>query len=325
MKNLLPLCFLLLILSCKSETKPESDIITSEELKETVSYLASDDLKGRHVGSEGIDNAASFIENQFKSYGVEPYFEAYRDDFKIDSLNAFNVVGFLEGTDEKLKDEVIILGAHYDHIGFGDDARKKSRKGSMTATDTIANGANDNASGTSAVIAMAKYFSAKKNNKRSIMFVLFSAEELGLFGSKHLAKRLKSENLNLYTLLTFEMVGVPLIEKDYEAFLSGYELSNMATKINDYAGHNFLGFSEVSKRNNLFKRSDNFPFYEQFNSPCQTISSCDLSNYDYYHHADDETNELDYEFMAKLINKTIKAVEEMSNTPTQEIVMYESE
>lgn len=326
MKHILNICFLLLIMSCKTATKPEVITITSIEVKETVSYLASDELNGRYSGSEGIDKAATYIENQFKSFGIKPYFQTYRDNFKImDSINAFNVVGVIEGIDKDLKDEVIILGAHYDHIGYGSDAKKKSRKGSITETDSIANGANDNASGTASVLAIAKYFSKTKSNKRSIIFALFSAEEFGLLGSKHLANRLKSENLNLYTMVNFEMIGVPLKDRNYQAFVSGYALSNMADKINEYVDGNFIGSSEVAKKYNLFKQSDNYAFYEEFKLPCQTISSCDLSNYDYYHHADDETEQLDFEFMTRLINKTIIAIEKMSNTPTKEIKMYESE
>ena len=301
----------------------ESIAISSDELKETVSFLASDDLQGRYAGSKGIDKAATYIENQFKSYGVNPYFETYRDHFKIENLDAFNVVGFIEGTDDVLKKEVIILGAHYDHIGYGNGIKKHG--GKLTEKDSLANGANDNASGTAAIMAIAKHFAQTKSNKRSIMFALFSAEELGLLGSKHLAKRLKSENINLYTMVNFEMVGVPLINRDYQAFVSGYDLSNMADAMNEYAGSNLIGFSDVAKKYNLFKQSDNFAFYEEFKLPCQTISSCDLSNYDYYHHSDDEIDELDYVFMASLINKTITAIEQMSNTETKEIVMYESE
>ncbi|MBR9844730.1 MAG: M28 family peptidase [Algicola sp.] len=324
MKYLLVPIFMLLIVSCKTKTKQESITITSTEVKEMVSFLASDELKGRHAGSDGIELAASFIESQFKTYGVKPYFETYRDYFKIyDSIQAFNVVGFIEGTDDKLKDEIIILGAHYDHIGYGDDARKKSRNIGIAETDSIANGANDNASGTSAVLSMAKYFASKKNNKRSIMFVLFSAEEFGLLGSKHLAKRLKSDKINLYTMVNFEMIGVPFKDRDYEAFVSGYDKSNMASKINEYVGSSLVGFSDVSKKYSLFKRSDNYPFYQEFNAPCQTISSCDLTNFDYYHHVDDEISELDFDFMADLINKTIIAMEQMSNTPTKEIELYE--
>ncbi|MBC3759489.1 M20/M25/M40 family metallo-hydrolase [Hyunsoonleella sp. SJ7] len=309
MKKLLILMLPLLFCCCKSEVKAKPITITSEDVQNIVSYLASDSLKGRDTGTEGIDKSASYIENQFNHLGVKPYFETYRDNFMVDSLDAFNVVGYLEGTDEKLKDKFIILGAHYDHIGYS-----KKVEG-----DSIANGANDNAAGTSAVMVMAKYFANKKNNKRSIIFALFSAEEKGLLGSKHLAKRLKEENLNLYTMVNFEMVGVPFKDRDYKAFLTGYDMSNMAKQINDYAGSNLIGKSDVAVKYQLFKRSDNYPFYLEFNVPCQTISSCDMSNFDYYHHVDDEVDKLDFNFMANLINRTIPAIEKMSNTPTQEI------
>lgn len=314
MKNLFALIFILAIFACKSTSKSKEILITNIELKETVSFLASDDLLGRNTGTKGIKTAANYLENKLKVLGVKPYFETYRDNFKAKEKDAFNVVGYLEGNDSKLKGEVIIIGAHYDHIGI-------SKK--VVDNDSIANGANDNAAGTSAVMALARYFSLKKNNKRSLMFVLFSAEEMGLLGSKHLAKKLKDQNINLYTMLNFEMIGVPFKDRDYVGFVTGYNKSNMAAKINEYVGSNLVGFSEVSKKYNLFKQSDNYAFYNAFKLPCQTISSCDLSNYNYYHHVDDEADKLDYNHMASFINKIIPAIEKMSNTPTQEIKMNE--
>jgi len=317
MKKLFPLVVLLLILSCKSSVKIESKsiTITSTEVKEVVTYLASDKNQGRNTGSDGINASATYIENQLKAFGVKPYYETYRDNFKVGEMDAFNVVGFIEGTDATLKNEVIVLGAHYDHIGSA----------KAVENDSIANGANDNAAGTSAVMAIAKYFATKKSNKRSIMIALFSAEEMGLLGSKHLAQRLKSENLNLYTMVNFEMIGVPFKDRDYTAFVTGFEKSNMAQKMNEYLGSNFIGFSEIAKKYNLFRQSDNYAFYKEFKLPCHTISSCDLSNYDYYHHVDDEIDKLDYEHMASLINTVIPAIEKMSNTETKEIIMYEAE
>jgi Zn-dependent M28 family amino/carboxypeptidase len=316
MRKIPLLLILLLIFNCKSAVKTESKsiIITNSELESIVTYLASDELQGRNTGSEGIENAATYLENQLKSYEVKSYFESYRDHFKVNKLDAFNVVGVIEGKDPKLKNEYIIIGAHYDHIGISNN---------IVSNDSIANGANDNAAGTSSVLAMAKYFSAKKNNKRSLLFVLFSAEEKGLLGSKHLAKKLKSENMNLYTMVNLEMIGVPFKDRDYTAFVSGFDKSNMANKLNEYLGSNVIGFSEVSKKYNLFRQSDNYAFYKEFNLPCHTISSCDLSNYDYYHHVDDEADKLDYNHMASLINTIIPAIEKMSNTPTKEIVIYE--
>lgn len=324
MKKIILIAFSLLIVSCVFKTKgkdgndgkdgkPSKSItITSTEVKDAVTYLASDELKGRQSGTADIDKAAAYIEKQFKSNNVKPYFETYRDDFKVkDSLDAFNVVGYIEGSDPKLKNEIILIGAHYDHIG----------KAKLVEGDSIANGANDNATGTVAVLSIAKYFAAKNNNKRSLVFALFSAEEMGLLGSKHLAKKLKTQNIDLYALVNFEMIGVPFKDRDYEAFLTGFELSNMADKINDYLGNKLIGFSEVSKKYNLFKRSDNYPFYNEFKVPSHTISACDLTNFNYYHHIDDEVKELDFDFMANLINKTIPALEAMANTATKEIVM----
>lgn len=296
----------------ENSSKPgHSNFVTSEELKESVYFLASDELEGRATGSKGIEKAAIFIENKLKSYGVKPYFETYRDNYKVNEMDAFNVIGFIEGSDPVLKSEIIILGAHYDHIGFGEKVEN----------DSIANGANDDASGTAAVLALARYFATKKNNKRSIMFTLYSGEEIGLLGSKHLAQKLKEKNINIYTMINFEMIGVPMVDKDYDAYFTGFDLSNMAPKMNEYVGYNLLGLLPKAKEFQLFYRSDNYSFYKAFNKPCHAISTFDFTNFDYYHHVFDEADKMDYEFMASLVNKLIPAFETMSNTTTAEIKM----
>ncbi|WP_111306686.1 M28 family metallopeptidase [Confluentibacter sediminis] len=287
----------------------KKDYVSAEQLKVVTSYLASDELEGRETGSVGIEKAAGYIEAVFKKNNIKPYFETYRNHFKWGVVDGYNIVGYIEGNDPELKNEVVIIGAHYDHIGM---AKK-------VGDDDIANGANDNASGTSAVLLMAQYFAAKKSNKRSIMVVLFSGEEEGLVGSNHLAKTLKEKNINLYTMLNFEMIGVPFKDRDYTAFITGYELSNMSDKINEYSGYKLTGMSKISKERELFKRSDNYFFYEAFKVPCQTISCSDLSNYDYYHHVDDEVDKLDFNHMADFVNKMIPAIKTICNTPTKEI------
>ena len=132
---------------------------------------------------------------------IKPYFKTYRDTLTNFHKPAFNIVGFIEGNDPKLKNEFVIIGAHYDHIG---------RVSTPVNGDDIANGANDNASGTTVMSEVAKYFAKNKTNKRSILVVFFSAEEKGLLGSYHLAKKLKEQHFNLYTMLNFEMLGVPM-------------------------------------------------------------------------------------------------------------------
>ena len=101
-----------------------------------------------------------------------------------------------------------------------------------------------------------------------MMFALFSGEEMGLLGSKHLAKKLKSDGLKLYTMIEFEMIGVPMIDKDYTAYITGFDLSNMASKINEYTNLKLVGLLPKAKEYQLFYRSDNYSFYKEFNKPC---------------------------------------------------------
>ena len=317
-KIILVVAVFAVLLSCKTKVnevvKPVDYTVTSQEVKSMVSYLASDDLKGRDVGSKGIADAATYVEDKLKSYGATAYFDTYRDNFKVGDLDAFNVVGYLEGNDADLKNEFVLIGAHYDHIG----------QSKTVANDSIANGANDNAAGTSGVLALAKYFGAKKTNKRSLLFVTFSAEEKGLLGSKHLANRLKEANIDLYTMLNLEMIGVPFKDRDYQAFITGFDKSNLAETMNGYAGTKLIGFSDVAAKYSLFKRSDNYPFYEAFNVPSHTVSSCDLSNFDFYHHVDDEVDQLDYPFMTSLINNLAPVIEQITNASTKEIKLNEN-
>jgi len=170
-----------------------------------------------------------------------------------------------------------------------------------------------------AVLEWAKYFSKTKTNKRSILFTLYAAEEMGLKGSEHLAKRLKEKQLNLYTMINFEMIGVPRAKGKTMAYITGFELTNMAQKLNDYAQTEIVGFLPQAKSYNLFKRSDNYPFYKAFKIPAQAISTFDFTNFNYYHHVDDEADKIDFEHMQRFVNEMTPAIEAMVNTSTQEI------
>ncbi|HET8809877.1 MAG TPA: M20/M25/M40 family metallo-hydrolase [Flavobacteriaceae bacterium] len=296
-----------------AQTKISSYEITSESIQNSLNYLASDSLKGRKTGTPGIEKAADYIESVFEKFGIQPYFETYRDPFQAkDSIAAFNIVGVIEGSDPELKNELVILGAHYDHVGIV----------APIAGDSIANGANDNAAGTVAILEIAKHF-ASKNSKRSIVFALFSAEELGLLGSKHLAKKLKEQQTDIYTMLNFEMIGVPLENKSYMAYLTGYNKSNFAEKFNEYTGKEVFGFLPQAKKYKLFFRSDNYPFFDTFGIPAQTLCTFDFTNYPYYHHVDDEAKLMNVEHMKNLILAVIPGIEKMANTAEKEIVMNE--
>lgn len=291
-------------------TKVSKSMMVSElAIKTSMEYLASDELEGRATGSEGIEKAAVYIENYFRKNGIKPYFETYRDSFMVKKLTGYNIVGMIEGNDPKLKNEFVILGGHYDHIG----------KGKEVDGDVIANGANDDASGTIAAMEFGKYFAKSKTNKRSILITLYAAEEMGLKGSGHLAEQLKAKGLDAYTMINFEMIGVPRAADKSMAYMSGYNRSNFAPVLNTYAGEEVVGFFPKAKEFNLFFRSDNFPFYKELNMPAHAISTFDFTNFDYYHHVDDEADKMDYTHMASFINKMIPALEGMMNAPTKEV------
>lgn len=311
------------VLACKPQ-KGIQDVNTSKEsfvkgntlevleaLKTNLKYLASDALQGRSTGSKGIEKAATYIEAVFENNAIAPYFETYRDSFDLESVVGYNIVGYLEGNDPDLKDQFVILGAHYDHIGI-----LKSVNG-----DTIANGANDDASGTVAVLEWAKYFAKHKSNKRSVLFTLYAAEELGLKGSYHLAERLKKERLTLYTMLNFEMVGVPRATNHAIAYLTGYDRSNMATQLNTYAGTELIEKLDKAETYQLFSRSDNYPFFNAFKVPAHAISTFDFSNFEYYHHVDDEVDKMDFKHITNFTLKMIPALEGMINATQKEIIL----
>jgi Zn-dependent M28 family amino/carboxypeptidase len=295
--------------SAVHETEMAGFEVSEAKIEENLRFLASDELQGRATGTEGIEKAATFIEEYFRGHNVEPYFENFRDGFQVEGKEAFNVIGFLEGNDPELKDEFIIIGAHYDHIGFGE----------AVGNDSIANGANDNAAGTVAVMELAKKFAETENNGRSLLFILFSGEELGLTGSEHIAQKLNAENLDLYAVVNLEMIGIPMEGKDHLAYLTGFENSNFAEKFNEYAGEKVLGFLPQAKEYNLFQRSDNYPFFEEFNVPAQTISTFDFTNYEYYHHVSDEADNMNFQHMANLIEAVFPAISKMTTTEEKEI------
>ncbi|WP_281231782.1 M20/M25/M40 family metallo-hydrolase [Flavobacterium gelatinilyticum] len=313
-----------ILLACKSNTSPVSEKssksnskpleisykVSESEVSDFLKYLSSDELEGRETGTNGIEKAAVFLEDYFKKHNVKPYFSTYRDTLTNFKSPAYNIVGVLEGTDPVLKKEYVVLSAHYDHIGV----EKKQQP------DVIYNGANDDASGVTAVAQMAKYFSETKSNKRSILFVFFAGEEKGLLGSKSMVQKLKKQNFNLYTQLNIEMIGVPM-KRDYLAYITGFDKSNMAEKINEYTGKKTIGFLPKEAEYQLFYRSDNHPFFETFGKPCQSLSTFDFENFDFYHHVSDEFKIMDIPHMTAFVQELLPAVTRISQTPTEEITM----
>jgi len=287
------------------------DFAKEEDVASRLAFLASDANEGRDTGSEGIEKASVFLEDLMRESNIKPYFKTYRDTLSNFDKPAYNIVGYIEGNDAALKNEFIIIGAHYDHIG----------KIAAVNGDEIANGANDNASGSTAVTEVMQYFAKNKTNKRSLIFVFFSAEEKGLLGSKHLAKKLKSQNLNLYFMFNFEMIGVPMQNRDFLLYITGFGKTNMASKMNEYAGEKIIGYISAETKYQLFRASDNYPFYAAFDVPAQTVSTFDFENFEFYHKPDDEFELMDTKHMTNVVNTMIPILEIMMNKPTKEITI----
>ncbi|MBS1904550.1 MAG: M28 family peptidase [Bacteroidetes bacterium] len=213
MKN--RLATLCLLLACAGTTfaQKTTPAITAADLRARLNILASDSLAGRRTGEPGCDKAARYIAGEFKRFGLEvldptqTYLQEYEfsehqfDSTKTTPTKAANVVGFLKGSDKNLSREVVIIGAHYDHLGMG----------GHNALDTVKSfhyGADDNASGTAGMLELAEYFSKhRKELKRSVIFIGFSGEEEGLFGSANYVKHPLYSLDQTQAMINMDMIG----------------------------------------------------------------------------------------------------------------------
>jgi hypothetical protein len=184
----------------------------SARLRADIEFLASDALEGRGTGTAGNDSAAAFVARRYRSLGLRAMSRGYLQSFSArPSMNAHagtvatyptqNVVAFLEGTDRALRGQVIVIGAHIDHLG-----RSTISALDPEARDAIRNGADDNASGTAAVLELARLLSANPP-RRSVLFANFSGEELGLLGSQYFVEHSPLPIDSMVAMLNFDMVG----------------------------------------------------------------------------------------------------------------------
>jgi len=182
----------------------KEDKKTFELVKKSVYYLADDKLEGRRTGTKGEKLAADYISKQFKTANLEPkgdngtFLQAF--PIKGDSARkGHNVIGYI---DNKAAN-TIILGAHYDHLGYGEDKNSLYRGDSIM----IHNGADDNASGTSALIALAHWLKKSDLKKYNYVLVAFSGEELGLYGSKYFTEHSPVDLNKVNYMINMDMVG----------------------------------------------------------------------------------------------------------------------
>ncbi len=208
MKNFLATLFIVLSTICLGQN------VRSESIKKHISYLASDELKGRGTSSPEELLAANYIAKQFKAFGLSNFNNSYLKPFKykynsnphdtgtkdLIEKSANNVIGYLNNQAKY----TIVIGAHYDHLGLGHDHNSLD----ANPEGKIHNGADDNASGTAGVIELANYFSNnKKTEPFNILFICFSGEELGLLGSKKYCENPDVDLSTINYMLNMDMIG----------------------------------------------------------------------------------------------------------------------
>lgn len=224
---------------------------------------------------------------------------SYKINFsqELTEMKLANVVGILPG--RKKKDELVIFSGHYDHLGAG----RPDAQG-----DTIFNGANDDAAGTTAVMMLAHYFAKKKDNERTLVFAAFTAEEVGGFGSQYFSRQY--EPSKVMAMFNIEMIGTESKWGTNSAYITGYERTDMGKILaKNLEGSRFTFHPDPYTKQNLFYRSDNATL-ARLGVPAHTISTsrmeADSTAFNktvdkYYHTQGDEIETLDMKNMAEII------------------------
>lgn len=295
------------------------------DLRQTLSALAADSMVGRRTGSEGVRRAATYLARELRIYGVEPaypdgvgrdsrYFQRVpivrgNDGHRIQLLQSWdeyeavapelrleevNVVGILRGADPDLREEAIVVGAHYDHLGIG-----RAIEG-----DTIYNGADDDASGVVAVLAAARALAAGPPPPRTVVFLLSAAEEQGMLGTRWYVQHPAIPLGQTVGDLQIEMIGRPdpAAGGAGRAWLTGYERSTVGSRL---AGAGLPVVADPRPDQHFFERSDNIAFACE-GIPAHTLSSFGL--HADYHGPNDEVERIDFAHLGAVVEATVDAV-----------------
>ncbi|WP_310558749.1 M20/M25/M40 family metallo-hydrolase [Flavobacterium sp.] len=298
------LFFLFLGLVIQAQEKP---IIQQQEIVRIETELASDKMQGRAIFTMGIDSASAFIENEFKKINLS-YFKDlknYRQEFVVKRKPANNIIGILLG--KSRPEEFVIFSAHYDHLGVV-----------KSGEDKVYNGANDDASGTTAIIALAKYFKELNQNERTIIFVAFTGEEVGGFGSKFFSENIDSNKV--VAMFNIEMIGTESKWGKNSAYITGFEKSDFGETLQkNLKGSNFNFNPDPYPSEQLFYRSDNARL-AALGVPAHTISTSKMDSEPNYHQLSDEVSTLDLDNMTEIVKSIAISSQTIINgqdTPTR--------
>jgi hypothetical protein len=292
--------------------KAEADSI---QIRNDITYLASDKLEGRLTGTPGNDSAAAYIARRYRALKLEAPYPNYQQRFVARSaamahtgdtagLKTQNVVAILRGTDPVLRNQYIVVGAHFDHLGRSTQFATDPKAGNV-----IHNGADDNASGTAAVMQLARMLSVSRP-RRSVIFANFTGEELGLLGSQYLVDNPPVPLDSIVAMLNFDMVGRLRNEK-LMVFGSGSATEFPA--LLDSANLRFAPAFNIQGGGDGFGASDNSSFYAK-NIP--TLHFFTDSHND-YHAATDDADKINASGEARVVDLAFTTLKNLDARATR--------
>ncbi len=268
------------------------------------SFFVNDFNKLKRLKRDGLKNNFSVIFILANAAGDKYNIEIHNT---ISETKYTNIVGILPCKSKA--DEFVVFSGHYDHLGTGKP---------NAAGDSIYNGANDDAAGTTAVIMLANYFAKLKNNERTLVFVTFTAEETGGFGSQYFSRHIDADKV--VAMFNLEMIGTESKWGTNSAYITGYERSDFGKILQkNLKGTAFRFEPDPYPSQNLFYRSDNATL-AALGVPAHTISTSKMDNEPNYHKQSDEIASLDMNNMAEVIKAialSSKTIISGADTPTR--------
>ena len=287
--------------------KTQSDT-TIEDFKSRVGYLASDKLGGRSAGSKGDilarDYMVDLFEKSSSSVTIQE-FEVITNRRTQETAITYNVIGVLPGNDPLLKDEFVIVGGHYDTTPNPPKARR-------LFFDNINNGADDNASGTAMVLELFEKYASTNSHKRTLVFILFGGEELGLLGSKHYAENPTINLDKVQLMVNLDMIG--RLDEDKNVYLGGvptaYGLDKAIKPFIESSNLNVTSYQHTASGvRSLFSRSDHYNFYRKDVPSLFFFTGIHKD----YHTPRDEANLVNYEGLKLISDLAEKVIDNAAN------------
>jgi acetylornithine deacetylase/succinyl-diaminopimelate desuccinylase-like protein len=288
-------------------------IVSEQSVRKYMTALAGDEMKGRGSASGDELEAAKYIAAQLKELKIEPAGDdgGYLQTVKFTRRSrrnpeappaesvTTNVIGILRGSDPVLAKDTVLLSAHLDHLGVGEEVNG----------DKIYNGADDDASGVTAVLEMAAALATGPKPKRTVVFVLFGSEEIGGWGARYFQEHPPVAVESIVANLEFEMIGRPdSAVAPKTLWLTGYERSDLGTQL---AKHGARLVADPHPDQNFFQRSDNYVLARK-GIIAHTVSSYGLHSD--YHQPSDDLAHVDFAHMTEAIASMVEPVKWLVNS-----------